>query len=65
MVGRKSTADAMVRRDGLRRKTFLAELILGDNNVDAEEVTKPESSPVVLTATEYQELFAYDLTRSI
>lgn len=41
MIGKKSTADAMVRRDGLRRKTFLAERIAGDRR-DAKQAATAE-----------------------
>ena len=35
MIGKKSTADAMLRRDGLRRKTFLVEEIKGEHGGQA------------------------------
>ena len=57
LIGRKSTADQMVRRDGLRRKTFLTERILG-KDAGVEVVTEPEPLSIALSEAEFQELFA-------
>lgn len=65
MIGKKSTALDMCRRDGLKRKTFLKELILEGMKEAGLEWPKPRGSESNNTTIEPQEGFEFTWTDEV